>query len=340
MNHAATNWTPGIIAVVIGLAVSLVVLLLMMRKKSPTPAADARLAELQGRAQLLIDQLRALEAERHQLGDRYDAEKTRLEAAAAQAMKACATYVASREGAAAAVRAGNPAATATASAGAAAAAAVTAPAAQAPRGFFGRHPELKGALWGMGIVGFCVMVGLVMTREQTVRTDGVGMTGATPPNDPVPAKAGQAAAGADPLEGDPQFQMYLERAQKNPADTEASAMVSHELIRMQRFDEAEKLTQGALAADPFHVESRIHRAVLRATRGEFREAIADLGHLTRTYPDSHEALLFRGALAMQVGDSKLALESFERFLAESPPEEHPPQLASAIQMLRQRAAAP
>lgn len=327
MNHAATNWTPGIIALVIGLAISVVVLLLMMRKKSPAPAADARLAELKERAQLLIEQLRALEAERHQLGDRYDAEKTRLEQAAAQAMKACATYVSSKEGAAAAARSAAPGSVTTG----------VGVGAAAPKGFFGRHPELKGALWGMGIVGFIVVVGLVMSREQMVRTEGVGMTGATPPNDPVP---GQSQASADPMAADAQFKMYYERAQKNPGDTEASSLVGHELIRMQRFDEAEKLTRGALAADPFHLESRIHQAVLRATRGEFREALEDLGHLTRTYPDSHEALLFRGALAMQVGDSQLALASFERFLAESPPEEHPPQLASAIQMLRSRVAAP
>lgn len=334
MNHAATNWTPGIIALVIGLAISVIVLLLMMRKKSPAPAADARLAELKDRAQLLIDQLRALEAERHQLGDRYDAEKARLELAAAQAMKDCATYVASKEGAAADARSAAPAAV---TVGAPAGAQPSPSSQTAPTGFFRRHPELKGALWGMGIVGFLVVVGLVISQEQMVRTEGVEMTGATPPNDPVP---GQSQASADPMAADSQFKMYYERAQKNPADTETSSMVGHELIRMQRFDEAEKLTRGALAADPFHLESRVHQAVLRATRGEFREALEDLGHLTRTYPDSHEALLFRGALAMQVGDSQLALASFERFLAESPPEEHPPQLASAIQMLRSRVSAP
>jgi regulator of sirC expression with transglutaminase-like and TPR domain len=91
--------------------------------------------------------------------------------------------------------------------------------------------------------------------------------------------------------------------------------------------------------DPFHVELRIHHAVVRAARGEVQWAMEELERLAR-YPDAYEALLFRGALAMQVGSSAVALESFERFVAEAPPETHPPQLLNAISLLRQKVNTP
>lgn len=312
-----TNWLPGIVVGAIGLVVGLVVLL-ATRRKAPASRTGTKLADLEQRVQLTLEQLRALESDRHQMGEEtYAQEHQRLELEAAAALRARDEFLGAvkAEEAAAASAAGVPSP------------APGAPA--APKGLFAAHPQLLGALWGAGVVLFFVGLGYFLTQWEHDRGNGE-ITGAGATSGPM----AQQAPAAQPQE-DPHFQAFYDRAKKNPQDTESAAWVAHELIRQQRFDEAEKMTNQALAADPFHLESRIHRAVLQATEGHLQEAIDALGHLARTYPDSYEALLFRGAIAMQAGESKVALESFERFSVEAPAEERPPQLDHAMMVLRQ-----
>lgn len=320
-----THWLPGIIVGVVGFVVALVVLLSTKRKSIALPA-NVKLADLEHKVEMLLEQRRALEGDKHQMGaEAFEQEKLRLEQEAAAALKARDAHLAELR-----------------ALGAAPASASTAPstgsttAAAAPQGFWARNQQLKGALWGAGVVLFFVLIGYFLTQAEHDRGNGE-ITGAQPGMGNAPMQA-NATPGQQDNE-DPHFKMFYDRAKANPQDTEASAYVAHELIRQQRFDEAEKLTNQALAADPFHLESRIHRAVLRATTGQMREAVADLGHLAKTYPDSYEALLFRGAISMQIGDAKTALESFERFSVEAPAEERPPQLDHAMAQLRQQMAA-
>lgn len=312
-----TNWLPGIIVGLAGLLLGVVVLFLT-KKQGPSRVPDAALRDLETRVNLLLEQLRSLEADRHQLGDdAFAQEKRRLELEAAGAMRARDEH---RQKAAAAQKAQ----TASGPQGTAAA---------APQGFFARNPQLKGALWGGGMVVFAMGVFLVLQNAQRDRGANDQMTGGM--------AGGPAQMQQEPqLEDDPMFKQAYDRVRANPQDAEASALVVHELIRAQRFEEAAELTGKALAANPFHVESRVHNEVLRAaTRGEFKEAIAGLGELARAYPDSNEALLFRGALAMEVSDSQAALESFEKFAQQTPAEQQPPQLQETIAMLRQRVSA-
>jgi tetratricopeptide (TPR) repeat protein len=310
----ATNWTPGLVVLGAGVLTTLLVLLLT-RKRAEPAAKDDKLADLDQRLHLLLDQLRGLEAERHQLGPAFAGEKSRLEQEAAQVLRARDEHLKARPAAPrAAVTAASPS-----------------PAAPAPAAPGLLSPQLKGALVGGGVVLFFVAVGFSLKTWQGERTEDGVMTGRTPPGADVPP-----AQGAPPVPPSPAFEQALARAKADPRDVEAAAFASHELIRQQAFEDADRLTRQALAVDPFHLESRIHRAVLRATHGEFRPALDELGHLAQTYPDAWEALLFRGALALQIGESQVALDSFVRFQAEAPADEHPPQLGSAITMLRQR----
>ncbi|MBX5483227.1 MAG: tetratricopeptide repeat protein [Myxococcaceae bacterium] len=319
MSPHVTHWTPGIVVAAIGFVVSLVVFFLSKDRSKAGVTEDVKLADLNERLQQVVDQLRELETERHMRGESYETEKARLEQEGAAALRARDEYIKARAAEAAKAAAAQPAATA-------------APA-PARTGFWARHPELKGALWGAGIVCFIFAAGWALTNAERERGDGE-MTGMRPPNDEPPATTAQASQSA--ADEDPHFKAFLERAKTHPEDADAAAYVAHVLIRDQKFDEAEKLTAQALAADPFHVESRIHRAVLRATEGHMREAIDDLGKIARTWPESYEALLFRGAIALQIGEPKIALQSFERFVAEAPPDEQPPQVHHAMAMLRQQ----
>jgi tetratricopeptide (TPR) repeat protein len=298
---------PAVIVLALGVATALA-FLLANRKRGAVPAGDPKLADLDQRVQILLDQLRELEVERHEMGDAYAGEKARLEAAAAAALRERDRFFkTSKTKAPERARARDAAA------------------ARRERGFLVRHPQLKGALWGAGVALFFAAVAFVITREQRDRGEDGTLTGRAPPGATAMQQANE----------DPSFERAVAHSKENPADLEHASSVSHELLRRQRYDEAEEIIRQALAVDPFHVELRIHLSVLRAIRGEFRSAIDDLERLAR-YPDAYEALLFRGALAMQVGNSAVALESFERYVAEAPPDQHPPQVVSAISMLRQK----
>ncbi len=309
-----TNWLPGALMIALGLAAAAIALIFTRGRTALGAGRDVKQADMEHRVAFLLEQLRALETERHKLGEeRFAQDRAKLELEAAEALRERDAFA--KEVAAA-------------SANAQAGGASVAAAAQ-PKGFLGRHPQLAGAIWGGGVVVFFAVLFFVLTSEQFDRGDGE-ITGMRPPSQ------GQAAPMQQQPQEDPVFKAALDRAEKNPGDTDASSFAVHELIRLQEFDKADKLTRQALATDPFHLETRIHRAVLRATQGQFDASIDELGKLAQLYPDSHEALLFRGALAMQSGKTEIALESFERFAAVAPKEEQPPQIQSAITLLRQR----
>lgn len=313
-----TNWLPGIIVLAGGLLLA-VVYLFASRKQAAKPR-DGVLEELERRAQMLIEQLRELSADRHHLTDeQFAAEKARLELEAAAALRARDEHTATvaKKAAAAAER---PAAAA-------------AKAAAAPTGFFGRHPELKGALWGGGVVLFFVVMGLLLSQSTQERGENDSITG----KDPSEAAGTRGMAQDGPATDEEQMiRAAIDEVKKNPENVEAAAEVGHALIWRQRWDDAASLTERALATDPFHIETRIHRAALEASRGNPEGAIQKLQHLADTFPDAYEALLFIGMISMQGGDNARALESFERYAAETPASEQPPQLMDGIAILREK----
>jgi tetratricopeptide (TPR) repeat protein len=318
---SSTDWLPGIIGVAVGL-LGAILLLVLRKKSSPSapmlPSQDETNLALERRANTLLEQLRELNQDRHNLGDeRYQAEKARLEVEAAEAFRARDLH---RQGKGAKAARGTGAATP-----------ATVP---PPSGFGGRHPQLVGALWGAGVVLFFGVMAYILMNESKPRTEDQTMTGRVPPG----AEGGTAPGARGPME-DPVTNSALARLKANPDDLEAIAGATHELIRAQRFDEAEQQVERGLGLDPFHAELRVHRAVLRATRGELNEARMELERLANLYPNAHEAMLFSGAIAMQLGDAPGALSAFERFTAEAPREEQPPQLGQAMGMLRQQLGA-
>ncbi len=304
-----TQWLPGVIALAVGLALGLAFLFFRKGSTRPAAAMDDRVADLEGRAQLILDQLKELNADRHHLdATEFEAERTRLEQEAAAALRARDEY--GRAGAASRQ---------------VSAKAVGPEAAPAPQGWLARHPQLKGAFWGGGVVLFAVILGLLLSQDQKPRQDGMGATGKTPP-----------APGASEAQDDPDLNEAMANYQAHPDSIEAMSRLSHELINRQQFPEARRLTERSLGLDPFHVESRIHRAVLAAVEGEREKGQRTLEHLANAYPDAHEARLYLGLLALQAGEERTALEILERYSAEAPPSQQPPRLADAIATLRKK----
>jgi tetratricopeptide (TPR) repeat protein len=316
-----TNWWPGIIALAISLLFGLTYLLLQRRKggaaPSPEPQRDGVMDDLDRRAQSLIEQLKELVADKHNLApEQFEAEKSRLEREAAAALRARDEYLQKRK----LPSSGTSGSTEPASGSAA----------PAPASFSARNPQLVGALWGAAIVTFFGALGYLLISEQRPRDEGMEATGRVPPGGNVPAQPGGQVG-----EEDPEFIAAQERLRANPNDLEAAALVGHEMIRLRQLDEAERITNKSLAIDPFHVESRVHREVLHAIRGDVASAEQGLLELADTWPGAQEALLFLGFISLQSGNRVQALEYFERFSVEVPRHMQPPQLQAAIAQLRQ-----
>ncbi|EPX62077.1 hypothetical protein D187_009981 [Cystobacter fuscus DSM 2262] len=301
-----TNWTPGLAVLAVGVIAAVLFLLTQRRKGAPSASRDDVLEDLERRYQSRIEQLKELAADKHTLApERYEAERSRLEQEAVAALRARDEHLKARDKA-------------------------PAPSTPAPAPTGLLSPQFKGALWGGGIVLFFGVLGYTLVSEQHPRGENEAATGRVPPGAMGSADAQQQGAP----QMDSELQQAWEKLQKNPADLESASIVSHELIRNQMYEEAERVTLRALAVDPFNVELRVHQGVLLAVRGDESGARRELLRLADTYPDAQEGLLFLGALAMKQGDKAAALESFERFAVEVPSSMHPPPLLAAIQQLR------
>jgi hypothetical protein len=298
MNH--TQWLPGILVLAGGLLTASIYLYLSRRAPKSTAVPDSTVDDLERQAQLYVEQLTELKADRSRLSpEQFAAEQARLETLATSALV-------ERD-----ARLEN-------------APAPTASALAVPAGFFGRHPELKGALWGGGVVLFFAVLGLLLSQSQRERRAGDTITGKRP----------DGMAQNAPPQDDSAFTAVLEQVKTQPGNVELAAQVAHQLIRRQRLDEASALTERALGQDPFFMENRVHRAVLLAASGHLSQASAALEHLAKTYPDAEEALLFLAAFHMQNNDKASALDDLERFVTEAPPSEQMPQMQQEIALLR------
>ncbi len=322
MTPQPTNWLPGLIVLAVTFVSALGFLFLNRRKVAPPPEVregDGVLDDLEQRAQLLIGQLKELETEKHHLSpEKYQAERSRLEREAASALRAKDEHLqrVAQEGSGKRGKGKGKARDAEAPA-------------PVPTGFAARHPQLAGALWGAGIVAFFGTLGYLLVSEQRERGENDIATGKTPPGMQQPQQnAAQAQEERELAEA-------RERMQSNPADLDAASLVAHTLIVRQELEEAQRITDRSLAIDPFHIESRVHKSVLRAARGDVPGAQKELAVLVDTWPDAQEGLLVLGSMAMRNGDRVKMLEYFERFAAETPRNMQPPQLISAIRELRQ-----
>jgi tetratricopeptide (TPR) repeat protein len=299
-----TNWLPGIAVLALALAAAAGFVLTLRRRREAPAAQIEGIADLEDRARRLLDQLRELNLDRHQLTDeQFAQEKQRLETAAAAALRQKDELAAKGTSKAPAKRE---------------------PAKPAPPGLLARHPQLKGALWGSGVVLFFVAIGLFLTQEQKPRTEGREATGRVP--------AGSEAA----REESPELKAAMARLQQRPNDPDAAVAAAHQLINEQDWSQASQLTERTAGLDPFHTENRIHRAFLKAVQGNSQQALSELEHLFETYPDAYEALLFHGAVALQAGNPRGALASFERYALEAPANQQPPMLQQGISMLRKQ----
>lgn len=296
-----TNWLPGVIVFVIG-AIAAIAFLLSNRKLKTDAPAPETLDDFDARYQSLLEQLKELVANKHLLAaDAFNAEKSRLEQAAADVLRA-------RAGKASAVTRQQ---------------ARVEKLASAEPTFFSKHPALMGGLIGGGVVAFFAVLGFQLSKETTQKEEM--------PQRPAPMRSQQS---------DSKLEALAARVQQSPDDIDAVTDLFIHLIRRQAFQEARPLVQRAMLIDPFHPKARVGQAVVRALEGDLRGAIDDLEHLTARYPEAYDGFMFAGMLSLEDNDEPRALKNLSQYVELAPPTEQPPMMRVAVQQLREQLANP
>jgi hypothetical protein len=305
-----TNWLPGILVLSAGFVGS--VLYLLLSKKPEAKAAEGARDDVDARYQVVIGELKEHVANKHLLPpETWETEKKRLEALAVQLLK-------ERDG----LKHSQLKAEARAEKLAKAQAADT--------GFFARNPALKGALVGGGVVLFFAVLWISVNEAAKPRTDGMPVTGMDP------GAAGPGGPQEPPV--DTKMEALLQAVQRSPDDIDALAEAGLYLISKQGFGESRPFLQRATLIDPFHVKTRVGRAILTAVDGDVPGAMNELERLSTLYPDGYPGALYAGMLSMEDNDPARAVRNFERYLATAPASEQPPMLRMAVRQLKSQLA--
>lgn len=260
-----TNWLPGL--VVLGVAVAAgVALALKSRAGARLPQAETnQLAELKLQKDVAYTLLRehATAREAWEEGP-WLRERDRLERVAAAVLRR--------------IDAVGPIA--------------AAPAEPARAGFAAKHPQLVGALYGAGGVGFVVALAF-----------GLDQYSAPAPVEPM--------GGSD-------IAALQARVDAAPDDLVAKNKLGHALLNAGKVMEAYKLTEEVVKVDPENTEARTHQAIVLMNMGDLNMAAKLLDRVLTKAPADPETLGWRGAVHLQLGEREEAAKAWEAAIAADP----------------------
>lgn len=189
------------------------------------------------------------------------------------------------------------------------------PVPEAPRkpGFATRHPQLVGALWGAGIVGFGGALYVLLQDYTKPRTEMGSVTGNAQSEGPD-----ATAASADP-EGRPaspaelaELKKLKATAEAAPTDLVAQNAYAHALIGLGNVMDAFHVSEKIVAIDPTNAEARTHQAVVLLDIGDTTTAAKVLDRVLEHDPAFPEALGYRGALYYEAKDTENAIKTWEK----------------------------
>lgn len=286
MGGSETPWLPALVTLGVSAVGGFLAALALPKGPKRQRASGDNIGDLEERLSHLVAQLRDLDEQLHRLSpDAYVAQKSEMEGRATETLRALEV---ARCGGAASKRAQE----------------VEAVAVSPVVAFLASRPQLRGALWGGGVVALGVLLYGLVTEQQRPQAAMGGVQAA-------PAGGAQAA-------DEEEFRVLYERLQGKPDDLTALVRLSHLLLKSQMLDEAKVVNDRVLQLDPTNVEGRVHGAVLLAGTGDRAGAQKGLDDVLKKDPTFAEAWFFRGMFGMQAGKQELMRQSFEQFVLYAP----------------------
>ncbi|MCB9682725.1 MAG: hypothetical protein H6733_14765 [Alphaproteobacteria bacterium] len=178
-----------------------------------------------------------------------------------------------------------------------------------PTGSGGMSGEWKGALYTLGVVALVGVMYTMAAGGARDRAPGMTMTGGdqTMPSGP----AVEGGAPAPPMQTDPRIAELQNRLVADPTDLDAMNQVTELSILAKDFRTAMDMNTRALTQAPDDADAHVFHALLRAVIGQRDEAFAELDQVIEGHPTNVLALVYRGILSVD-DDPARAVEVLER----------------------------
>ncbi|MAO82816.1 MAG: hypothetical protein CMH50_02895 [Myxococcales bacterium] len=300
MPDEPTNWLPGLIALVAGLAIA-GILILRPRARREAPTSDLEGRDLESRFEDLITQLKALPK-----GEEEQEERLLLELEAARVLRQLDTWKEQVP-------------------------APTTPV-QETKSEMGKTALV---FTGAGIATAILLPVMLVIPALSDRQEGGSVTGndglVNPPTPGQPrAKANTPAGGEHGNFGD-----LKKRAAAEPDNVELQLEMAGAYLRIGRFMEVFEASKRVLDRQPDQPQALTFMSAVSLRMGKFSEAEEMMSRVIKQEPQAPEAYLLRGMAQLKLGKGKAALSSFETMAKLDPAAA--PSLGSLIRQAKQAA---
>jgi tetratricopeptide (TPR) repeat protein len=307
----STDWLGATAMLLSGLVIGIMFIYSATRKKeSGAIAADdaLELRDLEEQRDALIRQLRELDdAPGKQNQEQSNAERDRLERAAAMVLRA----IDVRSGAAVIVPAAKRAA-----------ATVAVSAAPAPAaGFFAERPALRGFLWGVLSVGAIAGLAFYVTNSAKQRGESDGLTGGGPAQMEGASATAQPQAQSRAMENDPAVRQLEAAIKARPDDLESRVGLAKAYLEHENMMGVFEQTQYVLQRTPNDARALTYQALVQLAMGRNTEALEMLKHATVADPSLLDAWVSLAWAYTETGKPSDAAATMKEAIRRHPEEE-------------------
>jgi tetratricopeptide (TPR) repeat protein len=296
----STDWLSAIGILLSGLVLGFMFIYAQLRKKSAAARPDApdlELLDLEAKRNALIQQLREID----DAGENRREERKQLEIETAAVLRAIDEH-----------RAYQPAAGATAAAPATATdARIVAP--PVSTGFFDKHPEIKGFVWGAASIAALSFLGYYVYHSSAQKTAGQSMAGGeATTSDPHPRGAGAS---------DPVVKQLEAAVQSDPNNIDRRIDLARAYLDRENMMGVFEQTKAVLDRNPNEPRAQTYNAIVRMAMGQLDSAKGMLESATRTDPKLVDAWVAIAWIDTQKGDKTAGRAAIAEAIRNSPENE-------------------
>jgi hypothetical protein len=183
--------------------------------------------------------------------------------------------------------------------------------------------SVPGIAWLLLAVGLAVggMIGYTLHGSIGPRAEEGGM-----PSGPADLMSGGGMGGpggaspGGPMPADMMkiVQSYRAALAKNPDDVEAHIGLGNLDFDSSQWDKAIEHYTKALSLDPKNPDVRVDRAIAYHNLGQDEQAFSEMQAVTKSHPTHKNSWLNLGVVAAGMGNRKVAIQAYERFLELEP----------------------